>query len=112
MSEKLIPSTEEAWDERLLGADESFVRVADAELTRRLDESLGMHMISIRLPKELIGAFKYIGEFHGVGYQPLMRDALERFAKSEVKCIFAGLVKSQKDDGQVTPPETKRRKVA
>ncbi len=46
-----------------------------------------MQMISIRLHKELIEDFKKIAEFRGIGYQPLMRDALQRFAAAEYKLI-------------------------
>ncbi len=93
-----ILGTDEAWESEKLGADEKFARAVDGALTKQIDESLGMQMISIRLDKSLIESFKMLGEFHGVGYQPLMRDALKRFADSEMKCIVSGLVESQKKD--------------
>ena len=43
-----------------------------------LNDALGMQAISIRLPKEMIEAYKLIAAHHGVGYQPLMRDVLQR----------------------------------
>jgi hypothetical protein len=71
-----------------LGADGAFVGVADASHERRLDDSLDMQSISIRLPKSLIRHFKLIADFHGMGYQPLMRDVLQRFIPTELQHIL------------------------
>jgi hypothetical protein len=76
---KKIAGTDEAWDGRELGADAGHVEVAGAEHLAVLDESLGMQSISIRMPKHMIDAYKMIATFHGLGYQPLMRDILQRF---------------------------------
>ena len=45
-------------------------------------------MISIRLSKSLIEDFKNIASIHGLGYQPLMRQALERFADGEKRMLL------------------------
>lgn len=37
-----------------------------------------LQAISIRLPKRLIEAYKLVASHHGTGYQPLMRDTLQR----------------------------------
>jgi hypothetical protein len=50
-----------------------------------VDDSLGMQMISIRLPKSLIEDLKYFAEREGLGYQPLMRKVLLRYASHEYK---------------------------
>lgn len=42
------------------------------------DTAQELQAISIRLPKRLIEAYKMVAAHHGVGYQPLMRDALQR----------------------------------
>jgi hypothetical protein len=97
---KTILGTDEAWDTGQLGADRNHARRVPEDLARQMEESLEMQMISIRLHKSLIDSFKVLGGFHGIGYQPLMRDALTRFAASEMKSIVAGLVQSQKK-----PPE-------
>lgn len=55
---------------------------------RRLDDSLDMQSVSIRLPKSLIRHYKLIADFHGVGYQPLMRDVLQRFIPTELQHIL------------------------
>lgn len=90
-----IAGTEEAWDSRKLGADATHAKPASTEYTNQIEESLGLQMISIRLDKGLIDSFKAIGTFHGVGYQPLMRDALKRFAEHELRHIVQGVVESQ-----------------
>lgn len=82
---KKIAGTDEAWDTRQLGADATFAEVAGAEHAAALDEALGMQSISIRLPKQLIEAYKLIATHHGLGYQPLMRDILQRFVPEGLK---------------------------
>lgn len=97
MSEKeKILGTDEAWESEQLGADVQHVRVSSPETANQVDEALGLQMISIRLEKSLIDSFKLLGTFHGIGYQPLMRDALKRFADSEMKAIVSGVVESQR----------------
>ncbi|MCC7225482.1 MAG: hypothetical protein IT507_02195 [Burkholderiaceae bacterium] len=108
MSAQKINGTAQAWESRELGADEAHVRKASPELTKEIDDSLGLQMISIRLNKELIDSFKVIASYHGIGYQPLMRDALHRFAESEMKNIVRGVVESQKN----SQPLAKARKAA
>jgi predicted DNA binding CopG/RHH family protein len=71
------------WDSGELGRDEAHVQIAPKSAST--DDALGLQMISIRLPKDLIETFKLIGAMHGVGYQPLMRTTLQRFADSELK---------------------------
>lgn len=79
MKHDKIKGTDEAWESGALGTDETHVRAAPAELEASIDASLGLQAISIRLPKQLIEAYKLISAHHGVGYQPLMRDILQRF---------------------------------
>ncbi len=85
--EKKIEGTAEAWDSRELGCEEKYARVSSSVNTDSLDESLELQMISIRLQKSLIEDFKMIAKVHGLGYQPLIRQALNRFADSEKKRI-------------------------
>lgn len=49
-----------------------------------MDDALGLQMISIRLQKELIEQLKFIAEHHGIGYQPMMRGILLRWARTEM----------------------------
>jgi len=84
-----IIDNDNCWDTGELGRDEAYVQVADVsgEMQKSIDEAVGLQMISIRLPKELIEDFKYLGEIHGLKYQALMRQILSRFAESEMKAI-------------------------
>lgn len=97
--EKIL-GTDEAWESGQLGADEKHAHLADPEFAGQIDDSLGLQMISIRLDKSLIESFKMLGAFHGLGYQPLMRDALKRFAEAEMKAIVSGVVESQMKQSQ------------
>lgn len=83
-----IKDTAEAWDSRLLGADVAHVELADESHEAALDEALELQSISIRLPKQLIKQYKLIAHFHGVGYQPLMRDVMTRFVPNALKEIL------------------------
>lgn len=83
-----IAGTEQAWEERQLGASAEHAEVAGAEHLTALNEALGMQSISIRMPKEMIDAYKLIGAHHGVGYQPLMRDILQRFIPEGMKEVL------------------------
>lgn len=88
MATKKIESNDAAWDDRKLGADEGHVAVAGGEHLSALDDALELQMISIRLPKQMIDQYKLIGHFHGVGYQPLMRDILARFVPEALREIL------------------------
>lgn len=89
---KKILGTDEAWETGLLGEDENHASPADAAYQNDVDSainaSLGLKMISIRLEEDLIEDFKQIAALNGIGYQPLMRQALKRFADNEKKRIL------------------------
>ena len=78
----------DAWEDGRLGRDEKFVKVASAAEGQAVDDALDLKLISIRLSRKLINQFKLIGHFHGVGYQPLMRDVMERYARNEILDIL------------------------
>jgi hypothetical protein len=77
------------WDTGQLGRDRDHARkvTVTSEQQALLDEGLDLQMISIRLPRSLIEDLKAIGRLHGLGYQPLVRQTLTRFANSELKRI-------------------------
>jgi hypothetical protein len=83
-----IDSTDEAWDSGALGASEAHAELAPAGLDEQIDASLGLQAISIRLPKQLIEAYKLIAAHHGLGYQPLMRDILQRFVPEGLREVL------------------------
>ncbi len=84
---KKIEGTAEAWEAGALGRDTSHAKAVSADIEQQVDDGMGLQLISIRLQKELIEDYKKIAEFHGIGYQPLMRDALKQFAEAEYKRI-------------------------
>lgn len=114
---KKIAGTAEAWDERLLGADEQYVALAGPEHDVALDQTLGLKLMSIRLPESLIDDFKNIATINGsMGYQTLMRQVLKRFAASELKMIardYAEQVQRAKAPKTTTAaPRVQHRKAA
>ena len=68
----------ELWESRKLGASLEHARLADDSEEWLLDKQLGLQSISIRLSKRMIDQYKMAAHVLGKGYQPLMRDALER----------------------------------
>lgn len=84
----------DAWDTGELGRDAQYAVAVDQSHDAALDEALGLQSISIRLPKQLINQYKLISHFHGVGYQPLMRDVLQRFVKGAMKEILEEQIKA------------------
>lgn len=88
MSSKKIENSPEAWEDGSLGRDEEYVRVSRNVDDAALNEAAGLQPISIRLQKSLIEDFKMIAEIHGIGYQPMIRQVLKRFADSEKKRIL------------------------
>ena len=59
-----------------------------------------MQPISIRLPKSLIETCKLLGHRHGLGYQPLMRRVLLRFAEAEMKLVLKEYIAEQQARGR------------
>jgi len=82
------PGTVEAWDSGELGENLASAKVTSAKRTEEIQESAGMQLISIRLPKSVIDDFKVIAQIEGLGYQPLMRIALIRYAECEAKRVM------------------------
>ena len=82
------------------------VSCVSQEEEKAIDEALGLQMISIRLERSLIANLKEVAEHHKIGYQPLIRDLLNRFAKSEMRNILqARLASIQRDIGSQAPLE-------
>ena len=84
----MIEGTDDAWDSRALGADPNFAQPVATADEMAIDDALDLQPISIRLQKSLIEDFKLIGGLSGIGYQPLMRQVLRRFADCEKKRIL------------------------
>lgn len=73
------------WDDRELGASMEHAEVVPDNFSAEVDEQLSLQAISIRLPKSLIKDLKEISSRYGIGYQPMVRDLLNRFALAEQK---------------------------
>lgn len=93
---KKIPGTVDAWETGALGTSQEHAKLADLDIQREVEDTLAMQMISIRLPKSVIEDFKAIASLEGIGYQPLMRVALMRFAQGESRRIMREFSESQK----------------
>lgn len=97
MSKKAsIPGTAEAWESGELGRSDAHTRKTPNDVETQIDEALGLQAISIRLPKSTIQTYKQLAEMHGVGYQPLMREAICRWAEAELKSLLTGAIQSQR----------------
>ena len=83
-----IEGTTEAWESGQLGMEEEFAKLATDVDSEAVDDALELQMISIRLQKSLIEDFKIIAKLNGIGYQPLIRQILKRFADCEKKKIL------------------------
>lgn len=79
-----IKGTASNWESGKLGLDEDYATVATPEEQAALERAIDLKPISIRMPTELIKKMKIIAGYHGVGYQPLIRDVLGRFARAEM----------------------------
>jgi predicted DNA-binding ribbon-helix-helix protein len=87
MNNKSNAAQHDPWETGELGRSEDHVEVVSDEVCHAIDNSLALHPVSIRLEKSLIENLKLIARFRGVSYQPLVRDLLNRFARSELKQI-------------------------
>ncbi len=83
-----IRGTVANWENEKLGADPDSAVPSSPEDELLLDAALELKPISIRMPVALIKELKIISAYHGIGYQPLMRDILSRFARAEIMTIL------------------------
>lgn len=84
------------FDTRELGADDEYVKVANDVDEKAIDDALDLVPVSIRLQRSLIDDFKLIATHNGIGYQPLMRQVLTRFATAETRQMANDLIAEQK----------------
>lgn len=75
------------WESGALGRTEEFMKRAPAGLKAEIDDAFELQMISIRLQKQLLNDLKFIAEYRGIGYQPLVREVVSRFARAEMSAI-------------------------
>ncbi|MCF7520534.1 BrnA antitoxin family protein [Neisseria sp. ZJ106] len=82
-----MANLDEQWENGELGRDERFVQKSNATSQSAIDEMLALQAISIRLPKGLLQDLKNIAELNGIGYQPLIKQILNRFIDGEKKMM-------------------------
>jgi hypothetical protein len=89
MSNK-IPGTVENWENGALGLTPEHARRVAGEETAAIEKATGqnMQLISMRLSQELLAVLKEIAKYRGIGYQPMIRDLLGRWAAGEIKTIL------------------------
>jgi len=84
-----IPASEKAWEERVLGADENYVAVADETVEQSVERAMGTRLISIRMEQSMIDALKFIASKNGgIGYQTMIKQILTRFIEEERKQLW------------------------
>lgn len=88
------------WEELDDDLEENTVAATDLQASE-IDDAIGLQMISIRLQRTLISNLKLIADYHGVGYQPLIRDLLNRFAKSELGSILREIEQKQAEFSKI-----------
>ena len=94
--QKKIPASDDAWDKGALGRDEDYAKIAGDIDDEAIDNSLELVPMSIRLQRSLIESFKLIAKHNGIGYQPLMRQVLTRFAECEMRQMANDLLEQQR----------------
>ena len=99
-----------------MGNQANHAAPATAEDANAVNDALGLQMISIRLQRGLLQDLKLIADHHGIGYQPMIRDLLNRFVRSEIRDILRDRLDAieQQVTSESTPPveEFMRRRVA
>jgi uncharacterized protein (DUF4415 family) len=74
-----------------------------------LDDALGLQMISVRLSKSLIEDLKFCATANGVGYQPMIRDVLSRWARGEKNTIIRQRAEFEKQQAKAAAkPEARK----
>jgi predicted DNA binding CopG/RHH family protein len=106
------------WDYGTLGQSADFAEVSNAIDEESLNESLCLQSINIRMPKDLLDDLKRIATLNGIGYQPLMKQVLQRFVTCEMKQLLRDAADREaarkKMDSQIeqTKPTTRTQKRA
>lgn len=103
-----VPETPEPWENGQLGRDCEQVEKAPPELMKEVEGALELQMISIRFQKQLIEELKMIADYRGMGYQPLIREVVTRFARAEMMVIARELQETEKARATVSAELEKR----
>lgn len=105
-SRKVSNPNPQPWEEFDKHLTEANVSIVPPDEEAAIEDALGLQMISIRLQKSLISNLKVIADFHKVGYQPLIRDLLNRFVRSEMQSVLHSLIEQKRAMLQTMQQET------
>jgi hypothetical protein len=94
------------WEKGKLGLSEEHAVEASPEEMAELDSALELKLISIRLQKQLIAKLKFIAAYNGVGYQPLIRDIMNRFASHEIVTIARKIQEEKEAEATLTEDDS------
>lgn len=88
-SKKMQHAAEDAadWESGKLGLSEEHAKKGQGISEQELEEALALKAISIRLEEDLLADLKAIAHIHGMKYQPLVRQVLQRWTAGEKKKI-------------------------
>jgi len=93
----LVQTKKPAWED--LDKDlEQHSSSAPVDEAAAVNEALDLQLVSIRLQKGLISDLKEIAEYHKIGYQPLVRDLLNRFVTSEKRRIVEEILDAKRKE--------------
>lgn len=105
MNTEKIEDTIEAWESGALGRDAQYAKPISKEEQEKLqgaiDEVFGLKPISIRMEVEILDNIKTIAKHRGMGYQPLIRQILQRWVDSELKQIALESLSNNEEEVQI-----------
>lgn len=78
-----IKGTAQAWEDGTLGASAEHAVAASAEVEAALDAALGIEVVELRLPKQLVDDFRRVADRRCAGYKILMREVLQQWASNQ-----------------------------
>jgi len=106
ISKGTVKGTTENWESGKLGLSEEHSVPASEEEMAALDDALDLKLISIRLQKTLIDQLKLVARYHGIGYQPLIRDILNRFTGHELVNIVNQLQAQERAESTLSDKDS------
>jgi hypothetical protein len=106
ISKGTVKGTTENWESGKLGLSEEHSVPASEEEMAAFDDALDLKLISIRLQKTLIDQLKLVARYHGIGYQPLIRDILNRFTGHELVNIVNQLQAQERAESTLSDKDS------
>jgi uncharacterized protein PM1122 len=85
--EQEIYGNVELWETGELGSSKETAKISSFSV-EDLQKSIQLQAISLRIQKDVLENLKFIAQYHGIGYQPLIKQILRRFVDSEINEIL------------------------